>query len=74
MRCDAMRCDAMRREEKSELKDIVDGALKDVDTHFTVCEFTVTNCSYDGCNIPMERRMLGHHVNVATHCNYNWLL
>jgi hypothetical protein len=50
------------------------GALKDLDSHFTVCGFTVTKCSYDGCNIRMERRKLGHHEAICSHrlvnCEY----
>ncbi len=50
------------------------GALKDLDSHFTVCGFTVTKCSYDGCNIRMERGKLGHHEAICSHrlvnCEY----
>jgi hypothetical protein len=43
------------------------GALKDLDSHFTVCGFTVTKCSCDGCNISMERRKLGDHEAICSH-------
>jgi hypothetical protein len=50
------------------------GALKDLHSHFAVCEFTVTKCSSDGCNIRMERGKLGHHEAICSHrlvkCEY----